>query len=107
MPQDCETNRQPALYIMIGEAARLVGVNPATLRAWERRGLFAADRSPSGYRRFTLGDIERLQRMRRLREHPQLRGGSESLGGCPPLEDMGEHHQHDSLAVAPWGAAAA
>ena len=103
MPQNRETNRQPALYISIGEAARLVGVNPATLRAWERRGLFAADRSPSGYRRFTLGDIERLQRMRRLRAHRQPGSGSEGQCGRPPVGELGDCHQHDSPAVAPWG----
>jgi transcriptional regulator with XRE-family HTH domain len=60
-----ETEPPPPLYINIGEAARLIGISSSTLRAWERRGLIAADRSPAGYRRFTLADIERLRQMKR------------------------------------------
>ncbi len=36
----------------ISEAARLVGVSPATLRAWERDGLVHPVRTAAGYRRF-------------------------------------------------------
>lgn len=60
------------LHISIGEVSRLVGVSPATLRAWERSGLVAPDRSPAGYRRYTLADVERLRRIRRLREVDRL-----------------------------------
>ena len=38
----------------IKRVAHLTGINPATLRAWERRyGLVAPDRTGSGYRLYT------------------------------------------------------
>ncbi|MFN2165209.1 MAG: MerR family transcriptional regulator [Anaerolineae bacterium] len=46
----------------IGTVARLTGVNPDTLRVWERRyGLGASHKSPSGRRQYTQGDLEHLQ----------------------------------------------
>lgn len=46
----------------IREVARLTGVNPVTLRAWERRyGLIQPTRTESGHRLYSLGDIERVR----------------------------------------------
>jgi DNA-binding transcriptional MerR regulator len=45
----------------IREVARLTGVNPVTLRAWERRyGLILPTRTESGHRLYTMTDIERV-----------------------------------------------
>lgn len=52
----------------ISEAARMVGVSAATLRAWEREGLIHPMRSASGYRRFSIADVELLRRVRNLRD---------------------------------------
>ena len=52
----------------ISEAASMVGVSAATLRAWEREGLIHPIRTSAGYRRFTLADLEQLRRVRNLRE---------------------------------------
>ena len=46
----------------IREVARLTGVNPVTLRAWERRyGLIVPTRTDSGHRLYSMSDIERVR----------------------------------------------
>ncbi|MBC2691237.1 MerR family transcriptional regulator [Pseudomonas sp. MBT-1] len=46
----------------IREVARLTGVNPVTLRAWERRyGLIQPTRTESGHRLYSLTDIEQIR----------------------------------------------
>lgn len=54
--------------LSIGEAAKELGVSDQTLRTWERKGLIKAVRLPSGYRRYTLEEIERLKRQMGLIE---------------------------------------
>lgn len=56
------------LEFSISEAARMVGVSPATLRAWERDGLVQPARTPAGYRRFSVDDLAHLRRVRHLRD---------------------------------------
>lgn len=51
----------------IKRVAHLTGINPATLRAWERRyGLVAPDRTGSGYRLYTDEDVAMLSRLKAL-----------------------------------------
>jgi DNA-binding transcriptional MerR regulator len=46
----------------IREVSRLTGVNPVTLRAWERRyGLIVPTRTPSGHRLYSMTDVERVR----------------------------------------------
>ncbi|MFN3581794.1 MAG: MerR family transcriptional regulator [Pseudomonas sp.] len=46
----------------IREVSRMTGVNPVTLRAWERRyGLLVPHRTPSGHRLYSMADIERVR----------------------------------------------
>jgi DNA-binding transcriptional MerR regulator len=46
----------------IREVARLTGVNPVTLRAWERRyGLIVPTRTDSGHRLYSMADIETVR----------------------------------------------
>ena len=53
----------------ITEAARSVGVNPQTLRYYERRGLIrATGRARSGYREYTADDVRQLRFVRRAQE---------------------------------------
>jgi DNA-binding transcriptional MerR regulator len=48
----------------IREVARLTGVNPVTLRAWERRyGLIVPTRTESGHRLYSMSDIERVRKI--------------------------------------------
>ncbi|MGE8186383.1 MerR family transcriptional regulator [Pseudomonas sp. NPDC086278] len=49
----------------IREVARLTGINPVTLRAWERRyGLIQPARTESGHRLYSMSDIERVRTIR-------------------------------------------
>lgn len=46
----------------IREVSRLTGVNPVTLRAWERRyGLIQPTRTESGHRLYSMSEIERVR----------------------------------------------
>jgi MerR family transcriptional regulator, light-induced transcriptional regulator len=46
----------------IREVSRLTGINPVTLRAWERRyGLIQPTRTESGHRLYSLADIEKVR----------------------------------------------
>lgn len=52
---------------LIGVVARMVGLSPATLRAWERRyGVLRPIRTPSRYRLYSDADVEWLRWVRRL-----------------------------------------
>ncbi len=56
--------QDPALVELypIREVARLTGINPVTLRAWERRyGLVQPTRTESGHRLYSLADIEEVR----------------------------------------------
>ena len=47
--------------------AQLTGINPVTIRAWERRyGLVRPERTPGGHRLYSQVDVERLQAASRL-----------------------------------------
>ncbi|MEK1905791.1 MAG: MerR family transcriptional regulator [Pseudomonas sp.] len=49
-------------YLPIREVARSTGVNPVTLRAWERRyGLIVPHRTPKGHRLYSPANVERIQ----------------------------------------------
>lgn len=50
--------------LTIGDAAARTGVETWQLRSWERAGLLAPARSPSGYRLYSTDDIEQIQRLR-------------------------------------------
>lgn len=59
-----EALRQEELF-PIREVSRLTGVNPVTLRAWERRyGLIQPTRTESGHRLYSLADIESIRSIR-------------------------------------------
>ncbi len=54
-------------YYSIGEVAERCGINPVTLRAWQRRyGLFKPHRSEGGHRQFDDEDILRIEEIKRL-----------------------------------------
>jgi len=51
--------------MLIGELARIAGVNPKTIRYYEEVGLLPrAARLPSGYRQYSEEDVERLEFIR-------------------------------------------
>ena len=47
--------------LTISEAARRLGVHPNTLRTWADKGLVRHVKLPSGYRRFSVQEVERLR----------------------------------------------
>jgi MerR family transcriptional regulator/heat shock protein HspR len=50
----------------ITTAAELVGIDPQSLRLYERRGLLEPARTSGGTRRYSADDLERLHRIRQL-----------------------------------------
>jgi DNA-binding transcriptional MerR regulator len=49
--------------LLISEAARRVGVHPATLRRWHARGLISPRLDVNGTRVFTSADLGRLREL--------------------------------------------
>ncbi|QSX34567.1 MerR family transcriptional regulator [Shewanella avicenniae] len=48
--------------LAIGEVARLTGVNPVTLRAWQRRfGLVTPQRTPKGHRLYSQAQVDEIK----------------------------------------------
>ncbi|MFF4849192.1 MerR family transcriptional regulator [Streptomyces sp. NPDC001194] len=69
-----------------GAVARRLGVSPTTLRSWERRyAIGPARREPGRHRRWTAGDIARLELMCRLTADgvPPAEAARAALGGAP------------------------
>jgi len=48
--------------LSISQAAKMLGVHPQRLRVWEKQGLIKPVRLPSGVRRYSLAEIERILR---------------------------------------------
>lgn len=57
---------QDELYFTIADVADQIGVVPATIRNWEKQGLFQAKRGENGYRVYDLSDIEQLRGIKSL-----------------------------------------
>jgi MerR family transcriptional regulator/heat shock protein HspR len=82
----------------IGEAADVLGISVPTIRMYERQGLIIPMRRSSRHRRYTIGDLERIRRVRRLinEEKVSIEGVRRllallpcwSIKGCP--EDVRE-----------------
>jgi excisionase family DNA binding protein len=50
-------------YMTVMEAAKILGVNPETLRRWDRAGKLKAKRNPmNNYRLYSVEDIESLKK---------------------------------------------
>jgi excisionase family DNA binding protein len=49
------------VLISISEAARLLGVHPNTLKAWEVKGKLKSIRTLGGHRRYRVSEIEAMQ----------------------------------------------
>ncbi len=69
---------EPATWLSLGPASRLVGVDPDTLRRWADEGRIQAYVTPGGHRRFERRAIERLVTTRRPGARPLA-----SLGASP------------------------
>jgi site-specific DNA-methyltransferase (adenine-specific) len=50
-------------YMTVKEAAEILGVNPETLRRWDRAGKLKAKRNPmNNYRLYSVQEIENLKK---------------------------------------------
>jgi len=56
------------VYLKIGEVARLVGISPSAIRAWESLGLTRPHRTESRYRLYNQDDLRLLKKARYLRK---------------------------------------
>ena len=56
--------REDRLTFTISQAAKILGVVPATIRNWEKSGLITPMRTESNYRVFTLEDMETLKKIK-------------------------------------------
>ncbi len=45
------------IWVGLSEAAKILGVHPATVRSWADRGLLPSQRTPGGHRRFRRADV--------------------------------------------------
>jgi MerR family transcriptional regulator, heat shock protein HspR len=50
----------------VAQATELLGVNPPTLRRWEREGLVSPRRSGGGQRRYSRRELEQLRHVAQL-----------------------------------------
>ena len=82
----------------VAEAARLAGVSASTLRLWEAQGLVVPDRSATGHRQYSEGDVAQLKRISwfraerglnpaAIREALEAEAGEPDDGG-PPAADV-------------------
>lgn len=55
------------MYATTGEAARILGVAPTTLRRWARQGHIRHLTDPNGWRLYRAGDIHELRNERAAR----------------------------------------
>ena len=65
MPDDFSARSARGLY-GISVASELSGIDPQTLRLYERRGLLTPGRTDGGTRRYSDDDLDRLQRISEL-----------------------------------------
>ena len=65
MPPNNKSNRQ---WVNLNEAARQLGIHPATLRRWADDGEIPVMVTPGGHRRFAVAELDRFSEERqRLR----------------------------------------
>ncbi len=78
MPKKTRSAEQAPQWLSLGEASRIVGVSPSTLRNWADRGIVRCFRTPGGHRRFTPEQIHALRR--------RITGGTPAHAILPPVE---------------------
>ena len=55
--------------LTISKAAKKLGVHPNSLRNWEKQGLIKSIRLPSGQRRYSMDELNRL--LQKKKEQPE------------------------------------
>ena len=87
-------DRPPPERLALGEASRLLGVDPDTLRRWADEGRVPAFTTPGGHRRFERRALERLIAARRTGPAGSLAslGASQDRLSAAYRRRYGEHH---------------
>ena len=88
--------------IYIQQAAAIVGATAASLRTWEKYELIKPARMPSGYRVYSLTDIERMRKVQQLLLDGVNPAGimrilEETETMSPPQKSLGEARRAHSL----------
>lgn len=97
MTAKTKIKEQPELY-PIRTVATLTGVNPITLRAWERRyGLIRPVRTDSGHRLYSQNDIDTIHRVISLLDKGVAIGQMRHALRASPTEPV------RAVATDPWG----
>lgn len=106
------------LSLTVSAVARSMGVAPATLRTWDRRyGVGPSEHRPGAHRRYTAGDIARLEHMRRLviagvppadaarsaLEQGTMSSGASSSTVSPPAPEPGRRSGGGNVIALPGG----
>ena len=89
-------------FYSIGEVAERCGINPVTLRAWQRRyGLLKPQRSEGGHRQFDEEDILRIEEIKRWIERGVSVGKVKALleDNLPAARDESAHLQEEMLSL--------
>lgn len=74
MPRERRQGRSDPQWISLGDASRLLGVSPATVRRWADAGRLKPFTTPGGHRRFSRATLEGMLPAERARR-PELGGG--------------------------------
>jgi DNA-binding transcriptional MerR regulator/methylmalonyl-CoA mutase cobalamin-binding subunit len=102
MPQpitEPETRPVQQEYFPMRTVSAITGVNPITLRAWERRyGLIRPARTPKGHRLYSQKDIELVNRIVRVLDRGISIGQVSNSLGDSVVEDAASRQQEAS----PW-----
>ena len=94
-------------FYSIGEVAERCGINPVTLRAWQRRyGLLKPQRSEGGHRQFDEEDILRIEEIKRWIERGVSVGKVKALleDNLPAARDESAHLQEEMIHSALYAA---
>jgi DNA-binding transcriptional MerR regulator len=87
----------PGGLLPIRTVSTLTGVNPVTLRAWERRyGLIKPVRTPKGHRLYTMADVDLIKRIVAL-----LDGGM-SIGQVDQVLCSDQAPSEGEIPLDPW-----
>src|SRR5215217_4208264 len=85
----------------VAEAARLAGVSASTLRLWETQGLVVPERSSTGHRQYSDGDLARLKRISWFRAERGLNPAA--IREALEAETGDDTAANDGMAVSPVG----
>jgi DNA-binding transcriptional MerR regulator len=101
MTQNPESDTARGVFSM-SVAAELVGLDPQSLRLYERRGLINPHRTPGGTRRYSSDDLDRLRRIKALLAAGlNLAGIDMVLSLETDNDDLRTRIRNDSASTAP------